>query len=117
MTPLADKSAGLIHKDSHHKQNGIPPPELDRQELNLTKSSETGSSALFSELSSLVEGAVEKLGSDISLRVRDLHLELLRQHQLQQEENARMFVELHQTQREMADEIAALRAELKNRPH
>lgn len=113
MTPVADKSAGLIHKDSHQKQNGIPPPELDRQELRLTTSSETGSSALLSELSSLVEGAMEKLGSDISLRVRDLHLELLRQHQLQQEENARMFVELHQTQREMADEIAALRAELK----
>jgi hypothetical protein len=38
----------------------------------------------------------------------------LRQHQLQQEETARMFANMQQTQLEMAAEIAALKRALEN---
>ena len=68
-----------------------------------------------SELASLLDDAVEQLGSTLGARIRDVHLELLRQHQLQQEETARMFANIQQTQLEMAAEIAELKTALENR--
>ena len=58
---------------------------------------------------------MEQLGSNLGARIRDVHLELLRQHQLQQEETARMFANIQQTQLEMAAEIAELKTALENR--
>jgi len=113
MTPVAEKSARLLH--------GQTPPAvaLARDELRLitakSASNDTQLNGAAGDFASLLDAAVEKLGGDLSARIRDVHLELLRQHQIQHEETTRMFVDMQQTQLEMAAEIAALRAQLENR--
>ncbi|CEF97509.1 WD40/YVTN repeat-like-containing domain [Ostreococcus tauri] len=113
MTPVGEKSARLL------QQEHTPPvAALARDELKLitAKSSKEASSRVDSgDIAALLDAAVEKLGGDLSARIRDVHVELLRQHQLQQEEATRMFDDMQQTQLEMAAEIASLRAQLERR--
>jgi hypothetical protein len=112
MTPIAEKSSRLLQDDELAPR----PAAFAREELRLSKpkDSSNGISNIDApELASLLD-AVEKLGSNLGARIRDVHLELLRQHQLQQEETARMFANMQQTQLEMAAEIAALKRALEN---
>ena len=114
MTPIAEKSTRLLQDDEPAPR----PAAFAREELTLSKpkdSSNGVSNIDASELASLLDDAVEQLGSNLGARIRDVHLELLRQHQLQQEETARMFANIQQTQLEMAAEIAELKTALENR--
>ena len=108
MTPVAEKSNRLLHGQRAHTP---PAAALAREELKLVGTNPIPTTA---DVSSLLDAAVEKFGGDLSARVRDVHLELLRQHQLQQEETARMFADMQHAQLDMAAVIAALRIALEN---
>ena len=108
MTPVAEKSNRLLHGQRAHTP---PAAALAREELKLVGTNPIPTPA---DVSSLLDAAMEKFGGDLSARVRDVHLELLRQHQLQQEETARMFADMQHAQLEMAAEKAALRIALEN---
>ena len=107
MTPIAAKSRLL------HEPAPAPAPVVDAvsRDLATTRINQT-SSMSTKELETIIENATEKLGDAVRAQVRDLHLELLRQHQSTVDETAQMFAEMRQLQLEMAQEIAQLRNEL-----
>ena len=107
MTPVAAKSRLL------HEPVPAPAPVAEALSRDLSKTKIIQSpSVSTTELESIIENATEKLGDAVRAQVRDLHLELLRQHQSTVDETAQMFAEMRQLQLEMAQEIAQLRSEL-----